>query len=1551
MARLTGSLLVDGNIEAGSMTGSLQGTATTASYIAAGNIDGDVTNAQNIYVNSYASYDGNQRIAFVGGVSQYHALRADTQFNFNPGQNKLSVPNVNATTLTGSLDWDQLDNVPAGIMSSSDGVVPDGTVSSSAQTIANLNSTGIISGSGQITNISITDVSTDADYPMLFSNTENPNGDFTGRVAYSQIPGGTEHIRFNPSTGRLSLGNLLGSGSIEAYGDIISNGGDLTAGRAVNTYFLSLRNNVSSFAPGLTTTGADNYWTLTATGSRDNYKIVHPSVTQGDLFWSYRQNLGNGNSQWTRVLTEQNVASGSATLTQMWVNGLVTASSGEFGTLSGTLDFDNLSNVPANIPSASNAEMHLNAMGGYQQTGSIIFGREDGVGRYHELRGYNTNTAANNYLAFRVHNGTVGETKEVMRLNGDGTTVAPFFSSSAQVTLEDTTGNISGSRVVGDIQASSVDYDNVLNKPTLVSGSAQIDFDSITNVPNELVSASGGDVTINGVLEIAEGPGFSIQQNMIIGLNAASHIRNSSISDNNTIIGVEAGYAMQTGSSDNTIIGSRALYNSADDPLAVMTSNTLIGHEVMDEGYGIGNVVVGRQSMLRASSANSNVVIGNNSLDADDYNGSSTVVIGPSAGKHLTGGSYNILIGRAAGPTTDGSLTGKLYIDTEESDTPLIYGDFVSDELTINGDLDVTGTTSGSFEGDGSGLTGVTVDSVDTASYVSSSNVDGEVYRAERARRIEVGSYGSYSNLTDIPFITGDYGSSIKRISSDGQLQWHAGTNHLTVPGVDATSITGSIISGSSITASIDAQYVDNLPFSASNEVSPIFAPRVGSTDRAHIAIGAGVFKAGITAGKISYGTVAIGDGAAGGLNAGIIGADNVVIGRDAVGNDGNLIDACMNLSVMMGYRAGFNSSGTENISIGGNSFTSGSGHSNTIMGTWAGNGYGFTGGGNTIIGTQAGGSDAAGVGITGNSCCNTILGAYATVRSGSNNVLIGHGAGSDSDFSNKLYIENGGGCRLIDGDFSSECLQINGSISASQFLGVDWDDLNNVPDGLLSSSSAPAGTVSGSTQIYSLINGDKNDIDLRGGTESQSGDIEAWCGRLNRLYIANTLTNPFEIQATSVSRVVKMLGHRLQIKSAGGNNILIGEYAGSQCDDQMSNMVLIGCNAGTWSTSRSKRSEIIGHTAGASNSTDQTHQYSTLIGHYAGSSADLDHTIAIGREAAYACNATGSVAVGAYAAANANGNYNIHLGYCSGYRGGTGGCNIYIGYNVGCNVSNTESNKLYIGCGLGNPLIHGDFGSDCVTMHGQLNVCNDVLCVNSNCDTVMSFSYNNLNTRKINMEGHRLNLRNGKCNILIGVNAGCECEDSAYYQDNVMIGHCAAPYAAQGSDNNVIIGAYAGSSFGIGQYHQYKCSIVMGRLAGYQSNLHDAIVLGREAAFTAGATGSISIGKGAGARGTYNVAIGWCAGNVGGTGGCNVYLGPQAGPSSASSESEKLYIASGSGDPLIGGDFGDETVDLNAVVKLKKMSTLPSGEVGQLAVSSSNDLYYHNGTSWSKIN
>jgi hypothetical protein len=49
-----------------------------------------------------------------------------------------------------------------------------------------------------------------------------------------------------------------------------------------------------------------------------------------------------------------------------------------------------------------------------------------------------------------------------------------IISSSTQINLSQASGNISSSQIVGEILANAIDFADVTNKPTLVSGSAQV---------------------------------------------------------------------------------------------------------------------------------------------------------------------------------------------------------------------------------------------------------------------------------------------------------------------------------------------------------------------------------------------------------------------------------------------------------------------------------------------------------------------------------------------------------------------------------------------------------------------------------------------------------------------------------------------------------------------------------------------------------------------------------------------------------------------------------------------------------------------------------------------------------------------------------------------------------------------------------------------------------------------------------------------------------------------------------------------------------------------
>jgi hypothetical protein len=69
--------------------------------------------------------------------------------------------------------------------------------------------------------------------------------------------------------------------------------------------------------------------------------------------------------------------------------------------------------------------------------------------------------------------------------------------------------------------------------------------------------------------------------------------------------------------------------------------------------------------------------------------------------------------------------------------------------------------------------------------------------------------------------------------------------------------------------------------------------------------------------------------------------------------------------------------------------------------------------------------------------------------------------------------------------------------------------------------------------------------------------------------------------------------------------------------------------------------------------------------------------------------------------------------------------------------------------------------------------------------------------------------------------------------------------------------------------------------------------------------------------------------------------------------ESNKLYIASGSGTPLIKGDFAAKTVNINNTLQIIQSDPLPTfttSLTGSIAFSSSGDFYFASGSNWFKL-
>ena len=178
---------------------------------------------------------------------------------------------------------------------------------------------------------------------------------------------------------------------------------------------------------------------------------------------------------------------------------------------------------------------------------------------------------------------------------------------------------------------------------------------------------------------------LSNNRNVFIGRYAGS---NNTIGNYNNAFGHNALNNNTTGQS-NAAFGSGAMEDNLTG-----TGNTAMGNSALYQvTTGDDNVAIGNQAMSGCGGTSSNnVAIGKDALNTNQY--SNNVAIGYQAGRENMYGTGNIFIGYQAAQnlSTYGDISSnKLYIENSNSATPLIYGDFATDSLVINGDLTVTG--------------------------------------------------------------------------------------------------------------------------------------------------------------------------------------------------------------------------------------------------------------------------------------------------------------------------------------------------------------------------------------------------------------------------------------------------------------------------------------------------------------------------------------------------------------------------------------------------------------------------------------------------------------------------------------------------------------------------------------------------------------------------------------------------------------------------------------------------------------------------------------------
>lgn len=145
------------------------------------------------------------------------------------------------------------------------------------------------------------------------------------------------------------------------------------------------------------------------------------------------------------------------------------------------------------------------------------------------------------------------------------------------------------------------------------------------------------------------------------------------------------------------------------------TNSTAIGYEAGKYTGGIYNIYLGAGAGKGASSepndGSYNTVIGYNAL-ASNSSGQYNICLGLAAGQSNYSGSGNIFIGNHSGGEDNSEVnnsifigtssgftnleSNKLAIDMGETNTPIIWGDFVEDKLKFHAKVGIGGSGNGS---------------------------------------------------------------------------------------------------------------------------------------------------------------------------------------------------------------------------------------------------------------------------------------------------------------------------------------------------------------------------------------------------------------------------------------------------------------------------------------------------------------------------------------------------------------------------------------------------------------------------------------------------------------------------------------------------------------------------------------------------------------------------------------------------------------------------------------------------------------------------------------
>ena len=286
----------------------------------------------------------------------------------------------------------------------------------------------------------------------------------------------------------------------------------------------------------------------------------------------------------------------------------------------------------------------------------------------------------------------------LMNINGQSGNTAIGHNALQYVNGYDNTviGYGAGKSSSGNNYSSCIMIGNEAGANNTTSDRLFIDVSS-TSTPLIGGSFATNQVDINGTIKITGGsPGagkvlVSDADGLASwgsgGASALNDLSDAYTDGSNIFVGAQVG-GNDNGGNYNTIFGDEAFKNNISGQ-----HNTGFGYKTLELNTGGSNSAFGISSLRRNTSGENNIAFG---FEAMYYNqtGSNNVAIGYEAGESTNGSSFSgcVFLGNQAGKSN--TLSNKLFIDNSSTTTPLIGGDFSSNELYFNADAVGIGTTS-----------------------------------------------------------------------------------------------------------------------------------------------------------------------------------------------------------------------------------------------------------------------------------------------------------------------------------------------------------------------------------------------------------------------------------------------------------------------------------------------------------------------------------------------------------------------------------------------------------------------------------------------------------------------------------------------------------------------------------------------------------------------------------------------------------------------------------------------------------------------------------------